>query len=228
MRIVRGGRRAAWLALGVIGACSASGAPASDASDDAPLAAPCRPDARRAANGECVYTVPVRECASGVRREDTRCVFAEPPETCGCADDGNPCSREACVAGECVRTAERDQNGCRLGGPFGKDGLCRAGACCAGCWDGHACVSGADVAACGAGGAACQSCADSTCTVAVCRGWCRFEPINGAGCPACGGAGEPCCAKATCATGLGCESVILGEDRSELRCLSARDAGRAD
>ena len=43
-----------------------------------------------------------------VNREDgaacpeRRCVLADPPERCGCRDDGNDCTADVCIAGACM------------------------------------------------------------------------------------------------------------------------------
>ncbi len=53
------------------------------------------------------------------------------------------------------------------------NGLCRAGTCCFGCWDGTVCRAGGANLACGAGGALCANCAPSlpaarACSAGVC------------------------------------------------------------
>lgn len=53
--------------------------------------------------------------------------------------------------------------------PGGGPGICRAGACCSGCWDGSSCASGHSRQACGNGGTECADCGGCTCGgAAVC------------------------------------------------------------
>ncbi len=53
-------------------------------------------------------------------------------------------------------------------------GVCRLEACCTGCWDGVACRTGDELAACGAGGGAClgcddaHACSDDSCVAGAC------------------------------------------------------------
>lgn len=59
----------------------------------------------------------------------------------------------------------------------GEPGRCRAGSCCAGCWNGTRCVSGRSASACGRGGGMCATCSDAdACTSDVCtpEGACAY------------------------------------------------------
>lgn len=160
-------------------------------------------------------TVADDTCFSGQRwiGDAGMCVLPALPDACGCADDGNPCSIELCVLGACVHRADFDGNSCGAG-------ECHAGACCTGCWDGAACQTGNDVAACGSHGIACAMCPSDTCDVATCTGGCAVEPINGPSCPHCGSLDERCCAGMTCDASLTCTFVVLGEDLGEYRCTA--------
>ena len=71
---------------------------------------------------------------------------------CGpCATD-NPCEVARCEAGSCVIDVFPDESEC-------PSGVCHAGVCCTGCWDGSSCRDGTSSATCGAGGAECTCCA---------------------------------------------------------------------
>ncbi|MFO0683646.1 MAG: hypothetical protein U0234_16425 [Sandaracinus sp.] len=101
----------------------------------------------------------------------------------------------------------------------GGAGLCRAAACCAGCWDGARCLDGEAAGTCGVGGGACASCDDGqACTEDRCTsGLCEHPSASagtdcedGAFCTsgdACDGAGHcapgtrsPCDDRASCTT----------------------------
>ncbi len=63
----------------------------------------------------------------------------------------------------------------------GEEGLCRAGQCCVGCWDGTACRPGSGVGACGVGGLLCVNCSDgNACTQDSCNpgGTCSSAVID--------------------------------------------------
>lgn len=171
---------------------------------------------RCSAAGRCVYPAPVTECNAGLRTAAGACVQAEAPTLCGCADDGNPCTREVCADGECVHPADFNGNGC-------PGGVCIGGACCTGCWDGASCRTGLEADACGSYGGRCESCPPvgsppDPCHAYGCPGICVAEPINGPGCPHCGSLDELCCAGHACGTGLSCVSVGCGEDCMQWRC----------
>lgn len=166
--------------------------------------------------GHCVYPVSVKTCAAELRYASGACVLADSPTKCGCADDGNPCTREVCADGECVHPSDYAGNSC-------PDGLCFDGVCCGGCWDGVACHSGQDRAHCGSHGNSCTACPlagvpPDPCRSYSCAGACISEPVNGPGCPHCGSMDELCCAGSGCDPGLQCVSVPCGEDCVMLRC----------
>lgn len=171
------------------------------------------------ANGYCSYPEAVDQCATAlVWGSDAppdladQCVRAEPAEVCGCLDDGLECTRERCAADRCIHPPDYDGNGCT-------EGLCYAGECCAGCWDGEVCQAGDVVAACGGHGGACQQCpTDDACYTYSCNSFCYAELLGGPGCPPCGAVDEPCCAGDVCDGALTCTSVSCGEDCIEDLC----------
>jgi uncharacterized protein (TIGR03382 family) len=54
----------------------------------------------------------------------------------------------------------------------GRDGTCRSGRCCLGCWDGSLCQVGDSLDQCGGGGGMCEGCVvdENICTSEVCEG----------------------------------------------------------
>ena len=120
-----------------------------------------------------------------------------------------------------------DGSACLSGGA---EGVCHAGACCTGCWDGSACQAGTSISACGRAGGACASCVDGNgCTTDTCTaGVCSNPPVPaGTACEdglyctdgdACNGAGT-CVAGAarSCDDGLSCtaDSCNEGADRCD-------------
>lgn len=64
----------------------------------------------------------------------------------------------------------------------GASGICHAGRCCTGCWDGRRCLTGRAPAACGVAGGACVECASiAFCTSAMCTdGVCNGSPCDDA------------------------------------------------
>jgi hypothetical protein len=175
----------------------------------------CLSGGRCSSQGRCVYPAPKIECFSELRYESGQCVLAEPPGGCGCADDGNACTREICAAGDCVHAPEYDQNGC--GG-----GVCHAGRCCQGCVQEGECRTGKTLDACGSYGRKCEPCpptgAPDPCLAYACNGGCTTEPVKAPGCPPCGALDEPCCAGNGCDSGLTCQGVSCGEDCGRYLC----------
>jgi hypothetical protein len=102
-------------------------------------------------------------------------------------------------------------------------GICRAGACCTGCWDGLACQAGTGAAACGAGGAACAVCADANpCTDEICTaGTCSNPVVPGRVCndglwctstDTCNSGGTCVGAGARCSDGEACTTDVCNEE----------------
>lgn len=170
-----------------------------------------------------------------------------PPECTGsaCPDDGNPCTQNLCVDGSCQFPNQNDGLACTSSS--GHSGRCRAGACCAGCWDGAACVTGTTIDECGSAGQLCKDCDDDKeCTADTClsvSNACAHTNRNqGTPCSigqcggganvgvcvmtsvTCGGAGQTCCPGAMCSqAGTTCDYATNeceycgGED--QLCCL---------
>lgn len=102
------------------------------------------------------------------------------------------------------------------------DGRCYGDVCCRGCWDGTSCRTGQEIAACGAGGAACETCDDgNVCTTDSCVAG-RCGRMNASGvCPTgtcvdgackCGSSGQPCCESGErCVSGLACTAAGADE-----------------
>jgi len=146
-----------------------------------------------------------------------------PPECTGasCVDDGNPCTQNLCINGHCQYPNQNDGLACH-DATSGHDGRCYSGACCVGCWNGGACVTGTSLDECGSSGHVCLDCDDSKeCTADTCLsvsnacthsnrssgtpcsdGTCGSGANAGvcvmASSPVCGGAGEDCCSGFTC------------------------------
>lgn len=78
-------------------------------------------------------------------------------------------------AGPCVGA-----DGTSCASPSGSSGVCRAGRCCTGCWDGARCVTGRAPTGCGVAGGACVRCAAiAFCTSAMCTaGVCNGSPCD--------------------------------------------------
>lgn len=141
-----------------------------------------------------------------------------PPECTGasCPDDGNPCTQNLCTDGHCAFPNQPDGLACTDVG--GHSGSCRAGACCAGCWDGAACVTGTSIAECGSAGQLCKDCDDDKeCTADTClsvanacthtnrtagtpcsTGQCANGGVCTMNTTTCGGSGQTCCPGASC------------------------------
>jgi hypothetical protein len=176
--------------------------------------------------GHCVYPAPLgADCTTSQVFASGRCVPAEWPPACGCAD--NPCAQVFCADGECGSSPLADAMGCFVDG--GKGGVCWKGQCCLGCWDGTSCRPGTEVDACGNSVTLmCTSCGDS-CSAGTCNeGFCESAPINGPGCPHCGGLGESCCAGPVCEPPFVCESRLAGEDFAPMRCYAADGGDTGD
>lgn len=141
----------------------------------------------------------------------------------GC-DDGNECTRDHCIDGECTFPLWDDQR-CTEGEPgVGDPGTCHDGQCCTGCWDrgGGECRVGDELQACGWLGDDCQTCDDGNpCTDDSCEltgavehfgcvhddrvGACPEGECRGGNCHACGDEGEQCCDSIqACGNGLTC------------------------
>lgn len=79
---------------------------------------------------------------------------------------------EVCDAGLCLdeseatRCEEEDER-CSVGA---REGVCRGGSCCTGCWDGAACRTGTESLSCGSSGLACVgcSCPLNACVLGLC------------------------------------------------------------
>ncbi len=92
------------------------------------------------------------------------------------------CGASSCMNGRCTNCESDDDcaecltcdpatRGCEVrpekeGVSCGSGGMCRSGACCAGCWDGALCQAGDTSDACGVSGGTCQACACPTRTCA--------------------------------------------------------------
>lgn len=121
-----------------------------------------------------------------------------PGRDAGCTLDADCGECMTCTLGVCAPSAGGESCGAGAG-------LCRAGACCSGCWDGVACEVGDMAAACGAGGAACAICSGAT-------------PVCGAGACAAGRS------IATLALGNECACAIA--DDGALFCWGANLSGQ--
>jgi len=127
------------------------------------------------------------ECVTG-GMPDAGMDAPDAPDACGDCDDGDPCTMDVCGASGCENGPAPDGTACT-------DGLCYGGVCCAGCWDGTACLAGDVGSACGLSGAMCMTCTDTdTCTDDGCdaAGACTFTTRDADG----DGHGDPMCAEA--------------------------------
>lgn len=87
-------------------------------------------------------------------------------------DDREDCTIDGCdeAADRCTATPRADGTACVAT----RTGICGAGRCCTGCFEGTTCVAGTSSTSCGAGGGACASCNDGdpcssdVCTTGVC------------------------------------------------------------
>jgi len=97
-------------------------------------------------------------------------------------------------------------------------GTCRAGSCCAGCWDGISCNAGSSVTSCGRNGAACGACNDgNVCTTDSCTaGSCVVAPV-GSGTPC--DDGNVCTSADVCSVGATCIGSAVSCDDG-LACTS--------
>ena len=105
---------------------------------------PCTADACQAATGTCAHLPTAGFCDDG-----DACTVADACKDGGCAggaakacDDGNPCTKDACVAGACAATPQAGP--CDAGTVCAGSGICDAGKCKAGapigCDDVNACT----------------------------------------------------------------------------------------
>ena len=140
--------------------------------------------------------------------------------TCSCPKSENPCVEFVCAGAACLVRARADGEACG-------QGRCLAGECCLGCVADGKCVPGTEIAACGAGGAACSrcntasGCARDKCTAGVCGqdlvtgGLCP-DGVCSAGKCQCGGPGEPCCATGVqCRDQIACKGGTCGDCDSD-------------
>lgn len=95
------------------------------------------------------------------------------------ADAGTDSGTDAAARLDAGFDAGTDAGPCAVEAEPCIGGVCHAGACCAGCWDGAACRSGDAVSACGTAGGACATCDDADpCTVDSCEaGTCVATPV---------------------------------------------------
>ncbi len=129
----------------------------------------------------------------------------------GRSDAGSPDASEREAGAGCGPCAVQDasgrcdgsaREGAACAGPGGAPGICRAGACGTGCWDGSGWQPGDRDVACGRGGVACRSC--GPCERCGADGGC--EPVSdGTNCTdATSGAGK-------CLGGACCVGCVSGE-----------------
>jgi len=132
-------------------------------------------------------------------------------------------AEDAFDSARCALLSEGDA--CTVGGAAG---VCRARACCTGCWDGSSCVGGGAVDACGAGGAACSDCDDgNACTDDACGGGSCSTSFNTDPCDD----GLFCTTGDTCAAGAcagAARSCDDGLSCTTDACDEAADACTAD
>jgi hypothetical protein len=131
--------------------------------------------------------------------------------------DGNPCTDDLCVDGEC-QYPPSSGSVCHVGADAG---TCYDGECCTGCWDGSECVEGDEPTVCGGYGHTCTTCNDhDACTDDLCEPWgdtfyCTHDNLTGTECPdgvcergrcvSCGSEDAPCCvAGSACGEWLTC------------------------
>jgi alpha-tubulin suppressor-like RCC1 family protein len=96
----------------------------------------------------------------------------------GCAvDERCTLGTGTCVIPVSNCSPELDETPCVADGD---DGVCRAGACCTGCWDGTACRTGDENTHCGVGGSSCQfcECFTDTCTAGQCKPVPAFTDVD--------------------------------------------------
>ncbi|HZU81291.1 MAG TPA: hypothetical protein VE987_00160, partial [Polyangiaceae bacterium] len=156
-------------------------------------------------------------CGNGVLDPGETCDPADPAAPCPVpadCDDRNPCTNDFVSyldksGNPCSAICAHDYTGHGDGTPcafavdggVGAAGVCRAHACCTGCWSGSSCMGGAAVSECGAGGAGCVDCTVDAgdCVSPACgAGACSWSPLaDGTGCAHGGGA----CSGGACCTG---------------------------
>ena len=99
------------------------------------------------------------------RSEGTREACGVLGQACRTCDGDQMCERGSCVDEVTPIPCSEEGSTCEGGA-----GICRSGACCTGCWDGAACLTGVLSEACGVGGGACTECVcpNNACEAGAC------------------------------------------------------------